>query len=122
MLNLIVLSLGIVASKADLSCNGVSVVPDSRNYYSIPTGACMSSISESHKVSSQLVCKGGKIHIDHYTSSSDCTGDFTEYEYCSVTDFTNCTSVCDQDPCEYIKEVMYSGVTSCDPIVVSSST
>eukprot|EP01084_Bolivina_argentea_P297498 512535_1 len=117
MLNLIVLSLGIVASKADLSCNGVSL-----NYFSIPAGVCMAVISESRKSSFQLVCKGGKIHIDQYTSSGDCTGDFTEHEHCSVTDFTNCTSVCDQDPCEYIKEVMYSGVTSCDPIVVSSST
>eukprot|EP01083_Nonionella_stella_P270286 915098_1 len=123
MLNLIVLSLGIVASKADLSCNGVSVVTD-WNYYSIPTGACMSAIYESGKFSSQLVCKGGKIYYVHYASSTDCTGDFTEDEYCSVMDqdhFKNCTSVCDQDPCEYIKEVVYSGVTSCDPIVVSSS-
>eukprot|EP01084_Bolivina_argentea_P290466 498948_1 len=85
MLNLIVLSLGIVASKADLSCNGVSVEIDTGTYFSIPAGVCMSSISESYKLSSQLVCKGGKIHGVHYTSSSDCTGDFTEYEYCSGT-------------------------------------
>eukprot|EP01083_Nonionella_stella_P076546 208612_1 len=120
MLNLVILSLGIVASKADLSCNGVSVVTD-WTYFSIPAGVCMAVISESRKSSFQLVCKGGKIHIDQYTSSGDCTGDFTEHEYCSVSHWSNCTSVCDQDPCEYIKEVVYSGVTSCDPIVVSSS-
>eukprot|EP01084_Bolivina_argentea_P256017 430880_1 len=117
MLNLVVLSLGIVASKADLSCNGVSL-----NHFSIPAGVCMAVIHESYKSSSQLICKGGKIHIDHYTSSSDCTGDFTEHEYCSVSPWSNCTSVCDQEPCEYIKEVVYTGVTSCDPIVVSSSS
>eukprot|EP01084_Bolivina_argentea_P256016 430875_1 len=125
MLNLVVLSLGIVASKADLSCNGVSFeidTVDSRIYTSIPAGVCMSTVSESHKSSSQLICKGGKIYYVHYASSSDCTGDFTEHEYCSVSPWSNCTSVCDQEPCEYIKEVVYTGVTSCDPIVVSSSS
>eukprot|EP01083_Nonionella_stella_P270285 915095_1 len=122
MLNLVVLSLGIVASKADLSCNGLSVETDTGFYMSFPAGVCNGIADYQSKWSSQYVCKGGKIHIVDYASSSNCTGDSTEYEYCSTFPyFTNCTSVCDQDPCEYIKEVIYTGVTSCDPIVVSSS-
>eukprot|EP01084_Bolivina_argentea_P285640 489869_1 len=121
MLNLVVLSLAIVASKAALSCNGASFTIGTMETV-VAAGLCTGAEAGGQVSSAQYVCKGGKINIAAYTSSSDCTGDSQEAEVCSNAAYTDCTSVCGQDPCGYIKVQIYSGVTSCDPIVVSSSS
>eukprot|EP01084_Bolivina_argentea_P285637 489864_1 len=121
MLNLVVLSLAIVASKAALSCNGASFTIGTMETV-VAAGLCTGAEAGGQVSSAQYVCKGGKINIAAYTSSSDCTGDSQEAEVCSNAAYTDCTSVCGQDPCGYIKVQIYSGVTSCDPIVVDSTT
>eukprot|EP01084_Bolivina_argentea_P198719 340196_1 len=119
MLNLVLLSLGIVASNAALSCNGVSYFAGAMQYI-IPAGVCIGSIDDGKVSSEQYVCKLGKMKNVTYASSSDCTGDYTEAEICLDSTDRDCTSVCDKDICEYTKHETYWGVTSCDPIVGST--
>eukprot|EP01084_Bolivina_argentea_P285644 489873_1 len=116
MLILVVLSFAIVASKAALSCNGVSIL---QSFW--PAGVCMGVQTPTYSHTYQYVCKDGKMYHMIY-ATSDCTGDPHYKTDTPCLNFDDCTSICDQDPCEYIKEVVYSGVTSCDPIVVSSSS
>eukprot|EP01084_Bolivina_argentea_P285641 489870_1 len=125
MLNLVVLSLAIVASKAALSCNGASYTYDGKEIFEA-AGVCVGAESISPEYASmystQRVCKDGQIYTVTYASSSDCTGDSpTVSKFCSP-DYKDCTSViCDQEPCEYIKYTSYSGVISCDPYVVNKT-
>eukprot|EP01083_Nonionella_stella_P178219 628974_1 len=124
MLNLVILSLGIVASKAALSCNGASYTYDGKEIFEA-AGVCVGaeSISPEYAAifSTQSVCKDGQIYTVTYASSSDCTGDSTVAEFCSPN-YKDCTSViCDQDPCEFIKYKSYHGVISCYPYVVNKT-
>eukprot|EP01084_Bolivina_argentea_P275224 469303_1 len=70
--------------------------------------------------SHQYVCKDGKMYHIIY-ATSDCTGVLNSETDTPCLNHDDCTSICDQDPCEYIKETSYDGVTSCDPIVLNST-
>eukprot|EP01084_Bolivina_argentea_P275225 469306_1 len=115
MLILVVLSLAIVASKAALSCNGVF-----RGEQFYPAGVCQGTELAEYSHMFQYVCKGGKMYHMIY-STNDCSGvPSQESDACLYQD--DCTSICDQDPCEYIKHTGYQGVISCDPIVLNRTT
>eukprot|EP01084_Bolivina_argentea_P302489 522110_1 len=74
MLNLVVLSLAIIASKAALSCNGASYTYNGEEMFKA-AGVCTGteSISPEYAAifSTQSVCKDGQIYTVTYASSSD---------------------------------------------------
>eukprot|EP01084_Bolivina_argentea_P201966 345146_1 len=111
-----------IMSRGQEDCN--AAYQDTGTFYiARPTGICIN--SQRGNTSSQSICNNGVVYGREYEDANCITQTGSDRDVCaemiSAGERQNktfsCSSVCDQNQCDYIIYSYYSNVTSCDPII-----